>query len=132
MAGTSIARALGVLIESFSDFLQRLFEGNGQVESNERDLKNSLKNQAELKVDDLLVAPWSNLRPKLDKLDTKILDRAILFIYNKAISTDSSTRTNSDKTTDLRILDLIEYLDINRTEFSLDRNNIKNSLQHNL
>ncbi|MEO9479638.1 MAG: hypothetical protein ABJO28_15005 [Maribacter dokdonensis] len=127
MSGNSTYRALGILIESFSDFLQRIFEGNGQVKLDKEDLKNSLKRQAHLEIDDLLFSPWLNLQSKLDKVDTKTLDQVILYLYGKV-----SNENKRSRTTDLRILDLIKYLDTNRTEFSLDRNNIKNSLQHNL
>ncbi|WP_286812488.1 MULTISPECIES: hypothetical protein [unclassified Maribacter] len=127
MSGNSTYRALGILIESFSDFLQRIFEGNGQVKLDKEDLKNSLKRQAHLEIDDLLFLPWLNLQSKLDKVDTKTLDQVILYLYGKV-----SNENKRSRTTDLRILDLIKYLDTNRTEFSLDRNNIKNSLQHNL
>ncbi|HAF75771.1 MAG TPA: hypothetical protein DCG42_00485, partial [Maribacter sp.] len=76
-------RALGILIESFSDFLQRIFEGNGQVKLDKEDLKNSLKRQAHLEIDDLLFLPWLNLQSKLDKVDTKTLDQVILYLYGK-------------------------------------------------
>ena len=136
MAGTSIARALGLVIEIFSDFLQRLFEGVGQTELKEKELVNSLHSQGDITIGQLLKLPISELRPKLDKVDTNLLDGILVLLFEKSNNSSGlkdcenlmNGLTNQQLKT--KAVELIEYLNSTRTEFSLERNNIKNSLQH--
>lgn len=50
----SFERGLGVLIESFSEFLQRLFEGNGNSKPNEKELEKLLRSQGNLTLKETL------------------------------------------------------------------------------
>ncbi|WP_431163006.1 hypothetical protein [Flagellimonas beolgyonensis] len=120
-------RGLGILIESFADFLQRLFEGNGNTEPSEKELEKELIAQGNLRLKETLELPFSKLLIKLKKINTKELDRLVVFLYGKMIN----DKSYSVKLLERTIIQLINFLDEERNEFSLERNNIKNSLLHN-
>ena len=122
----SVERGLGVLIESFSEFLQRLFEGNGNNEPSEKKLEKILMTQGNLSIKEILNLPFSKQLTKLKNIDTKNLDRLVAHLYNKMLEDKTNTLERLENT----ILQLISYLDDERGGFSLDRNNIKNSLLH--
>lgn len=122
----SIERGLGVLIESFSEFLQRLFEGNGNNEPNDKRLEKTLIIQGDLSLNETLELPFSKLIIKLKNIDTKHLDRLVVYLYDKMLK----DKINSPKRLENTIMELVSYLDDERNAFSLDRNNIKNSLLH--
>lgn len=109
--------------------MQRLFEGNGQEELDEKDLQKILLTQGNLSIKEVIEIPFFDLKIKLDKINTKILDRLIIFLYR---TTDKKYENHKLLKEHLysRIMELIIYLELNRKEFSLERNNIKNSLQH--
>jgi len=123
----STERGLGILIESFADFLQRLFEGNGSMEPNEKELEKALIAQGNLTLKETLELPFSKWLIKLKNINTKELDRLNVHLYGKMIN----DKTNSVERLERTIIQLINYLDNERDEFSLERNNIKNSLLHN-
>jgi len=120
-------RGLGILIDSFADFLQRLFEGNGNMEPSEKELEKALIAQGNLTLKETLELPFSKWLIKLKNINTKELDRLNVHLYDKMIN----DKTNSVERLERTILQLINYLDDERDEFSLERNNIKNSLIHN-
>ncbi|MBO0323658.1 hypothetical protein J0X14_15215 [Muricauda sp. CAU 1633] len=120
-------RGLGILIESFADFLQRLFEGNGNMEPSEEELEKALIAQGNLTLKETLELPFSKWLIKLKNINTKDLDKLNVHLYGKIIN----DKTNSVERLERTILQLINYLDDERDEFSLERNNIKNTLLHN-
>ncbi|NAY93503.1 hypothetical protein GTQ34_16470 [Muricauda sp. JGD-17] len=122
----SFERGLGVLIESFSEFLQRLFEGNGNNEPNEKELEKILMTQGNLSLKESMELPFSKLLIKLKNVDTKNLDRLVVHLYDKMLE----AKTKKPERLENTIMKLVSYLDDERDEFSLDRNNIKNSLLH--
>jgi len=121
-------KVLGILIESFSDFLQRLFEGNGTNEPNEKELEKSLKTQGNLTLKETLELPFPKLLVKLKKINTEDLDRLVVHLYHKMIE----DRTYPTERLENIIMQMVNYLDKERDVFSLERNNVKNSLLHNL
>ena len=123
----SFERGLGVLIESFSEFLQRLFEGNGNNESSEKQLEKTLMTQGNLSLKEALELPFSKLIIKLKNIDTKHLDGLVVYLYDEMLK----DKINSPKRLENTILELVNYLDDERDEFSLERNNVKNSLLQN-
>ena len=123
----SFERGLGVLIESFSEFLQRLFEGDGTNEPSEKELQKSLLTQGNLTLKEAQELPFSRLIIKLKDIDTKHLDRLAVFLYDKMLEDKTSPLGKRLENT---ILQLVSYLNDERDEFSLERNNIKNSLLH--
>lgn len=123
----STERGLGILIESFADFLQRLFEGNGNMEPSEKELEKALIAQGNLTLKETLELPFSKWLIKLKNINTKELDRLVVHLYGKIINDKSNSVERLERT----IIQLINYLDDERDEFSLERNNIKNSLLHN-
>lgn len=125
MSGGS-ARGIRVLVEYFSEFLQRLFEGNGVEELSKKKLNKLLKSQGSLTFDDMINMSWGNLSPKLDEIDTKTLDQFIQFSYEKFVI----EKKESNKQLEKRIFQLIDYLDSEREGFFLERNNIRNSIAH--
>ena len=122
----SFERGLGFLIESFSEFLQRLFEGNGNNEPNEKELEKKLMTQGNLSLKEAQELPFSKLLVKLNNIDTRNLDRLVVHLYEEMLEDKTNTPERLEKT----IIQLVSYLDDERDEFSLDRNNIKNSLLH--
>ncbi|MFC4219198.1 hypothetical protein [Flagellimonas marina] len=123
----STERELGILIESFADFLERLFEGNGNIEPSEKELEKLLIYQGNLSLNETLELSFSKLLIKLKNINTKELDRLAVFLYGKMIN----DKTNSVERLKRTIIQLMNYLDDERDEFSLERNNINNSLLHN-
>lgn len=121
-----VERGLGVLIETFSEFLQRLFEGNGNNEPSEEQLEKMLKAQGNLSLKEALELSSSKLLVKLRKIDTKHLDGLVVYLYDEMLKENIIPRERLRNT----LKQLIIYLDNERDEFSLDRNNIKNSLLH--
>lgn len=122
----STERGLGILIESFADFLQRMFEGNGNLEPSEKELEKALKAQGNLTLKETLELPFSKWLIKLKNINAKELDRLVVHLYGKMIN----DKTNSVERLERTIIHLINYLDNERDEFCLERNNIKNSLLH--
>ncbi|MDC6363327.1 MULTISPECIES: hypothetical protein [Flavobacteriaceae] len=120
------ARGIGVLVEYFSEFLQRLFKGNGVEELSKKKLNKLLKSQGNLTFDDMINMSWGNLAPKLDEIGTKALDQFVQFSYEKFVI----EKKESNKQLEKRIFQLIDYLDSEREGFSLERNNIRNSIAH--
>ncbi|RYC52670.1 hypothetical protein [Flagellimonas olearia] len=120
------ARGIGVLVEYFSEFLQRLFEGNGVEELSKKKLNKLLKSQGSLTFDDMINMSWGNLSPKLDEIDKKTLDQFVQFSYEKFVIEKKESNRQLEK----RIFQLIDYLDSEREGFSLERNNIRNSIAH--
>ena len=120
-------RGLGILIESFAGFLQRLFEGNGNTEPGEKELEEALIAQGNLTLKETLELPFPKLLIKLKNINTKELDSLIVHLYVKMVN----DKTNSVVRLERTIIQLINFLDDERNEFSLERNNIKNSLLHN-
>lgn len=122
----SFERGLGILIESFSEFLQRLFEGNGNNEPNKKELEKTLITQGNLSIKEIMEMPFSKLLIKLKNVDTKNLDRLVVHLYDKMLE----DKTNTPERLENTIMQLVRYLDDERDEFSLDRKNVKNSLLH--
>ncbi|OWW23194.1 hypothetical protein B4Q04_21800 [Zobellia sp. OII3] len=135
MSGFSQYRMLGVLVEEFSEFLQRLFEGKEDKETSTRKIKETLS-QLDLTIADIAKKPISTIKVKLEKIDSEILDLIVVFLYqtsqndNEAQDKHSLTELKSLKNLNFQIMELIKYLDLERKTFSLERSNIKNSLQH--
>ena len=123
---SSFERGLGVLVESFSEFLQRLFEGNGNNEPSEKELEKTLMTQGNLSLKESMELPFSKLHIKLKNIDTRNLDRLVVHLYDEMLEDKTDTPERLENT----IMELVSYLDGERDEFSLDRNNIKNSLLH--
>ena len=122
----SLEKGLGILIVSFSDFLRRLFEGNGDTTPSEKELKRVLNLQANLTLKETLEVPFEKMFSNLEKLKTKDLDRLIIYLYNQFIEKKTDSPERLKKT----IVQLVKYLDKERKGYSLDRSNIKNSLLH--
>ena len=96
-------RGLGILIESFADFLQRLFEGNGNMESSVKELEKALIAQGNLTLKETLELPFSKWLIKLKNINTKELDSLNVHLYDKMIN----DKTNSVERLERTILQLI-------------------------
>ena len=128
-------RWLGELILEFSEFLQRLFESSEDEESSVKKIKDTL-NQSNLTISDFAEKPISKLKTKLEQIDSRTLDLIVVFLYEQSQKENENLKKGdlkgikSTENLNSRISELIEYLNIERKTFSLDRNNIKNSLEH--
>ena len=129
MSRNLTSQGLQILIEELADFLQRLFEGNGQDDLDVKDFPKILLTQTNLTIKEVIEIPFSDLKIKLDRINTNVLDHLVIFLYqttNKKYETHKLLKEHLYN----RIMELIIYLELNRKEFSLERNNIKNSLGH--
>lgn len=133
MNGSSRYIVIELMIKSLSDFIERLFIGNDHTTLKENDLKKSLRTKADLSFIELTDRPFSELKNKLDKLDINLINDITVFLFEKTNQETKNKKykaSDSDKKVNLRNLELIDYLETCRNAHSLERYNIKNSLQH--
>lgn len=129
---TAGANAIGLLAEKFQDFLEWIFEPKRKSDFEKlRDIDEYLKKDFEINVTEIIESDFSYATSKIENLEIRILDHLIVLIFQ---CNQSNTKTDflkniNEQDLHLRLMKLIEFAEKKSKKLSLDRNNIKNSLQ---
>ena len=128
--------ALGLMIEKLSRFIEWIFEKKKKSELVEiEELNSILKNQFNFSIIEISENPIDVVKTKLKKIDVFFLDKTISELYKATISKNDNQifqRLKLNAKLDYRIMELILFAEINFNKSSMERNNIKNSLQERL
>lgn len=127
--------AVMLMILKLSEFMESLFRKKNKPLSNELiDLNNELINNYKLSITDISEYKLDDLELKLELVDKYVLDKIIFSFYKVTYSENDAIiiqKLKTNKNLKKRIMELIQFAENKSNHFSLERNNIKNSLQHN-
>lgn len=129
---TAGANAIGLLAEKFQDFLEWIFEPKRKSDFEKlRDIDEYLKKDFEINVTEIIESEFSIVTSKIQNLEIRILDHLIVLIYqcNQSNIKPDFLKNVNEQQLHLRLMELIEFAEKKSKKLSLDRNNIKNSLQ---
>ena len=127
---------LELLINKFSEFIEWLFEKKEKSELNKINKLNIiLKNQIDLSIFDISEITLEELKIKLEKVDSKLLEDVITRLFKVSISEENNQtfqKIKSNVKLNKRIMELILYSENRFDKLSLELLNIKNSLEQML
>ncbi|WP_159778980.1 hypothetical protein [Flavobacterium sp. 9AF] len=130
------AIAIGLLIEKFQEFLENLFEPKKKTKLEELyELDSIIKANFTISVLEITEERFEEVSSKLNPIDIQTLDKIIVLTYSCVNSVQKSElieRLKKNESLNKRLLDLIQFAENKSNILSLERNNIKNSLQHQL
>lgn len=127
--------AVMLMILKLSEFMGSLFRKKNKPLSNKLiDLNHELINNYKLSITDISENKFNDLELKLELVDKYVLDKIIFSFYKVTYSENDAIiiqKLKTNKNLKKRIMELIQFAENKSNHFSLERNNIKNSLQHN-
>lgn len=127
------ANAIGLLVEKFIELLEWLIEPKKKTEIEELlEMDTYLKLKFNLSIKEITEFDFEKIAAKLRKIEVSVLDNLILLIFRCAENKNEPnffTKLNR-RNLNVRLMELIEFVEENNNNFSLERNNLKNSLQH--
>lgn len=129
---TAGANAIGFLAEKFQEFLEWIFEPKRKSDFEKlQDIDEYLKKDFEINVTEIIESDFSYVTSKIEKLEIRILDQLIVLIYrcNQSNAKSDFLKNVNEQQLHLRLMKLIEFTEKKSEKLSLDRNNLKNSLQ---
>ncbi|MGY6649617.1 hypothetical protein [Wenyingzhuangia sp. IMCC45574] len=127
----SNGRGLGIIIERLSEILEEfVFPDKSQEKINKSTLNLSLKEQANLSIASLVTKPFALIEKKLLYVNEKTMEQTLDFIYRKYKQPKRTPELT--QTINTRLTEIINYLDQNTNELSIPRNNIRNSIEHDI
>ncbi|MVO07756.1 hypothetical protein GOQ30_01095 [Flavobacterium sp. TP390] len=130
------AIAIGLLIEKFQEFLENLFEPKKKTKLEALyELDSVIKTNFTISILEITEERLEVISSKLNQIDIRTLDEIIVLIYscvNSGIKSELIERLKKNPSLKKRLLDLIQFTENKSNTLSLERNNIKNSLQHML
>ena len=127
--------AIGIIILKFREFIENLIEPKITELDKLKSINSYLLKEFNLSVIEITEIELDELKFKLEKINTLILDDLILLIYRNSLSKSEDKLLISLKLNNnlnQRILDLINFVEVKTNKISLERNNIKNSIEHQL
>lgn len=133
---TAGANAIGLLVEKFQEFLENLFEPKKKTELEElNELDIEITTNFDTSILEITETSIETISSKLNQIDNRTLDKIILLTYSCVNSVKKSElieRLRKNELLNKRLLDLIQFAEMKSNKLSLERNNIKNSLQQQL
>jgi len=127
--------AVMLMILKLSEFMEFLFRKKNKPLSDELiDLNHELINNYKLSIFDISENNFDDLELKLELVDKYVLDKIIFSFYKVTYSENDTImiqKLKTNKNLKKRTMELIQFAENKSNHFSLERNNIKNSLQHN-
>lgn len=129
---TAGANAIGLLVEKFQEFMEWIFEPKRKSDFEKLiDLDLYVKKEFEINIKEIIESDFTHITSKIEKIEIRILDQLISLIYqcnsNKA-KPDFLKNTNQ-KQLNLRLMELIKLAEKQSKKQSLERNNLKNSIE---
>jgi hypothetical protein len=128
--------ALAYIIENFQEFLENLFEPKKKTNAEElTQLDNKLKTNYNITLLEITENEYETITPTLEKIDSITLDKIALLIYSSVTSKKKSElidKLKSNKNIFNRLRLLIQLSEKKSNKLSLERNNLKNSVQQKL
>jgi hypothetical protein len=127
--------AIGIIILKFREFIENLIDPKITELDKLKSINSYLLKEFNLSVIEITEIELDELKFKLEKINTLILDDLILLIYRNSLSKSEDKLLISLKLNNnlnQRILDLINFVELKTNKISLERNNIKNSIEHQL
>jgi hypothetical protein len=127
--------AVMLMILKLSEFMESLFKKKNKPLSDELiDLNHELINNYKLSITDISENKFDDLELKLELVDKYVLDKIIFSFYKVTYSENDVIiiqKLKTNKNLKKRIMELIQFAENKSNHFTLERNNIKNSLRHN-
>ncbi|KGL58408.1 hypothetical protein [Polaribacter sp. Hel1_85] len=112
--------SFGIIIKAFSDYIsEKVFKAE-TVEVSQEILNKQLQNNSNLDIESLTKLSLTKLEKELKPIDYRIVDNCLEYIYHE----------NKSEKINKRILEIIEILNKQHSELSVQRNNIENSIKH--
>ena len=128
--------ALAYIIENFQEFLENLFDPKKKTNAEELTLLDTkLKTNYNITLLEITENEYETIAHTLEKIDSITLDKIALLIYSAVTSKKKSElidKLKTNKTLFNRLLQLILLSEKKTPKLSLERNNLKNSLQQKL
>ena len=130
------ANAIGLLVEKFQEFLENIFEPKKKTELEElHELDIKIRTNFDISILEITESRFETISLKINQIDNRTLDKIILLTYSCVNSVEKSElleRLRNNELLNERLLDLIQFAEKKSDKLSLERNNIKNSLQQQL
>ena len=130
------ANAIGLLVEKFQEFLENIFEPKKKTELEElHELDIKIRTNFDISILEITESRFETISSKIIQIDNRTLDKIILLTYSCVNSVKKSElleRLRNNELLNKRLLDLIQLAEKKSDKLSLERNNIKNSLQQQL
>lgn len=124
----------GILVGKFQEFLERIFEAKKKSELEELiDLDTELKNKYDVSIVEIIEEEFENMILRIQKVEVYQLDLMVLMVYSCVNSKNKSEYLEKFRRIDTlnkRLLDLIYFIEGKTNKPSIERNNLKNSLNH--
>ncbi|MFN7044368.1 MAG: hypothetical protein ACK4M1_04160 [Flavobacterium sp.] len=129
---TAGANAIGLLVEKFQEFLEWIFEPKRKSDFEKlRDIDEYLKKDFDININEIIESDFTHITFKIENIEIRILDQLILLIYQSNLNNAKPDflKNINEQQLYLRLMELIEFAEKKSKKLSLDRNNLKNSLQ---
>ncbi|WP_338375259.1 hypothetical protein [uncultured Flavobacterium sp.] len=128
--------ALAYIIENFQEFLENLFDAKKKTNAEELTLLDSkLKTNYNITFLEITENEYETIALTLEKIDSITLDKIALLIYRAVTSkkkTELIDKFKTNKEIFNRLMQLIQLSEKKSNKVSVERNNLKNSVQQKL
>ena len=136
MRNLSSAILVELMINTLSEFIERIFQKRKKTDSEKlNELNSKLKTQFDFSLFDISKNSSETLLNNLEKLDLIQIDEIIFSLFKISKSNSDQEffqKFKSNSNLNERIMEIIIFTENNFNKLSLESSNIKNSLQHQL
>lgn len=136
MRNLSSAILVELMINTLSEFIERIFQKRKKTDSEKlNELNSKLKTQFDFSLFDISKNSSETLLNNLEKLDLIQIDEIIFSLFKISNSNSDQEffqKFKSNSKLNERIMEIIIFTENNFNKLSLESSNIKNSLQHQL
>ena len=134
MRNLSSAILVELMINTLSEFIERIFQKRKKTDSEKlNELNSKLKTQFDFSLFDISKNSSETLLNNLEKLDLIQIDEIIFSLFKISKSNSDQEffqKFKSNSKLNERIMEIIIFTENNFNKLSLESSNIKNSLQH--
>ena len=136
MRNLSSAILVELMINTLSEFIERIFQKRKKTDSEKlNELNSKLKTQFDFSLFDISKNSSETLLSNLEKLDLIQIDEIIFSLFKISNSNSDQEffqKFKSNSKLNERIMEIIIFTENNFNKLSLESSNIKNSLKHQL
>lgn len=128
--------ALTTFLTKFHELVEDLFYPKKKTNLEElEELDSKLQVNFNITILEIAESEYHTIAPTIEKIDSTTLDKIALLIYSSVNSkkeTALSTKLKTNKTLNQRLMQLILLSEKKSNKLSLERNNLKNSIEQQL
>lgn len=128
--------AIYLIIRKLKEFVEHIFfDKKNDIQKELIKIDTKLKSQYDITILQILENDLEIVSSKIKNIEIRYLDKIIVLIYQNVNSDSQSLlfkQLKSNKNINVRLFELIQFAENKSNKLSLERNNIKNSILHQL